>query len=459
MRRHWIVSLVAAAVVFALVAAAAAPPVTSAEEAPKTGPTKTAVVRSGNTWVLVRDGKPFFIMGAGGGASKQKLAEAGANSFRTWGPPDTKELDEAQGLGLAVTVGIGIGTDGGFNYSNSAAVAKQLEDAKGVINRLKDHPAVLMWGIGNEMEGTGKPGDNPLLWRAIDDIAAAAKQIDPNHPTMTVIAELGGVKVRSIHQFCPHINVVGVNSYGAGSQTIGIAVPQRRRHETVRRHGIRPARRVGTDAHAPPLGVKTTAPAGYHPVQELTSTEKARFYRDGWRLGIAGNRGFCLGGYAFTWGAKWEATATWYGLFLADGAKVEAVDALTELWSGKPPPNFCPKIRELRLVGGNPVGTPRSFAPGATIGAHVTALDPENDPLTYKWSLNVRHRGPAQGFPRVHQTDRERGRGTGTAPGPRQLPPLRLRVRRQGRRRHRQHPAAGRRENVKGLYLMALRQQ
>ena len=136
-------------------------------------------------------------------------------------PSTPMELDEAQALGLAVTAGIHLGTDGTFDYSNAGAVARQLAEAKSVIRRLKDHPAVLLWGIGNEMEGATSKGDNPYLWKAIDDIAAAAKEIDPNHPTMTVIAEMAGVKIESIHKLCPHIDVVGINSYGAANQSIG----------------------------------------------------------------------------------------------------------------------------------------------------------------------------------------------------------------------------------------------
>src|SRR4051812_17599014 len=69
------------------------------------------------------------------------------------------------------------------------------------------------------MEGNGA-GDNPAIWKAVDQIAAAAKEVDPNHPTMTVVAELGGARVKSIHAMCPHIDIVGINSYG-GAPSIG----------------------------------------------------------------------------------------------------------------------------------------------------------------------------------------------------------------------------------------------
>jgi hypothetical protein len=396
MRRYWIVSLAAGCLACAL---AASMPATASAQVIKRGPTLTAVTQSGTTWTLTRDGKPFFITGACGSASKKFLLDAGANSFRTWDPPTPAELDDAQRLGLSVTAGIMLGTDGTFNYSDSAAVARQFQAATGVIRTLKDHPAVMIWGIGNETEGFTKPGDNPLLWKAIDNIAAAAKKLDPYHPTMTVIADVGGAKVKMIHQYCPNIDIVGINSYGKANQSIA-----------ARYRGAGGTKPFVVTEFGPPgvweqhvstgLPGKDGAATPYRPAEELTSTEKAPYYRDAWQRGIVPSKGFCLGGYAFIWGSKVEATATWFGLFLADGARLEGVDELAELWSGKTLANHCPKIQELSLVaiGGAPAAG-RTFAPGAIVGAKVTASDPENDPLTYRWSLNADSEKDQTSFP------------------------------------------------------------
>jgi len=71
-----------------------------------------------------------------------------------------------------------------------------------------------MWSIGNEME-MGQE-DDPLVWNAVEDIAKMAKQIDPNHPTMTVIAEIGGKKIEHINKLCPSIDIIGINTYAGG---------------------------------------------------------------------------------------------------------------------------------------------------------------------------------------------------------------------------------------------------
>ncbi len=82
--------------------------------------------------------------------------------------------------------------------------------------RYRNHSALLLWGLGNEMEGYGK-GDNAAIWSAVNDLALLVKELDPHHPTMTVVAEIAGDRVSSIHRLCPAIDVAGINSYGGAS--------------------------------------------------------------------------------------------------------------------------------------------------------------------------------------------------------------------------------------------------
>jgi len=59
--------------------------------------------------------------------------------------------------------------------------------------------------------------------------------------------------------------------------------------------------------------------------------------RDGrpyWIKGAAG-RPQCPGSYTFHWSQHHEKTHTWYGIFLPDGSPTEAVDAMTEIWTGR----------------------------------------------------------------------------------------------------------------------------
>lgn len=332
------------------------------------GATPTRLVQANGRWQLMRAGKPYFIKGVGGDGSKVMLKSVGGNSFRTWGADNLdSQLDEAQKLGLTVTIGIWLGhTEHGFNYSDPKQVADQLDKAKAAIDRYKNHPAVLMWGIGNEMEGYGATTD-PKMWAAVQDIAAYAHKADPNHPTMTVIAEIGGNKVESINKLCPDIDVVGINSYAGGPSIV---------ERYPKAGGTKPY--VLTE-YGPP-GTWELPKNSWGSVAEPTSTEKAGSYRATYQKSIA-NAPLSLGGYAFTWGNKQEASATWYGLLLPDQTRLDPVDVLTQEWTGKPPVNRAPEIKSLAL------STPAKSAPGGIVKATLNAVDAENQPLKVDWVL------------------------------------------------------------------------
>src|SRR5271166_5598368 len=156
--------------------------------AAQAGENKPAVVkvqRDGTGYNLLRDGRSYVIKGGGGRVYLEALKEAGGNSLRTWGEDDLEPLlDRAQELELTVTVGIWLGQERqGFNYSDAGSVRREVEKARAFFRRYRRHPALLMWGLGNEMEGSG---DNPTIWRTVNEIAKVAKLEDPDHPTMTV---------------------------------------------------------------------------------------------------------------------------------------------------------------------------------------------------------------------------------------------------------------------------------
>lgn len=332
-------------------------------------PLGVQVVRSGDGFALERDGQPYFIRGAGGKGSQALLVKLGANSIRTWGAERLGDvLDAAHRDGLSVTAGIWLEHSTVFDYRDAERVAKQKAMCREVIDKHKDHPALLMWAFGNEMEGYGE-GDDPAVWSAVNDIAAMSKRLDPNHPTMTVIAEIGGRRVPNIERLCPAIDVVGINSYG-GAPSLS---------ERYRKAG-------GTKPYVVtefgPLGPWERPKTAWGAPLEPTSTEKAAHYRVSYEAAVAGAPGRCLGSYAFLWGYKQETTATWFGMLLKDGARLEAADGMAELWTGRPPANRCPRIGALR------VSKTEGLEPGGTVTATLEASDPEGDPLEVRWMLS-----------------------------------------------------------------------
>ncbi|NJO86443.1 MAG: hypothetical protein HC818_07980, partial [Synechococcaceae cyanobacterium RM1_1_27] len=140
-----------------------------------------------NNWQLLVKNKPFFIKGVVGNSWPEKIKLYGGNSTRIgW---KIEGLDEAYRLGLNALVNLPAGAErNGFDYNDTAAVRKQTERIVQIVKETKNHPAVLMWSIGNELDFI--PPTLPYnlkVWDAVNEAARAIKAIDPDHPVMTVI--------------------------------------------------------------------------------------------------------------------------------------------------------------------------------------------------------------------------------------------------------------------------------
>ncbi|MCA8987574.1 MAG: hypothetical protein KDA78_08035 [Planctomycetaceae bacterium] len=329
--------------------------------------TRVVLEKQDGQFQLIRNGKPYVVKGVGGTDQLDLLAAMGGNSIRTWSTDDLDQLlDEAHQRGLSVCVGLWVGHERhGFNYQDEAAVTAQLETLLEAVRKYKSHPAVLLWGIGNEMEGEGT---NPAVWYAVNHLAREIKRIDPDHPTMTVIAELGDHKLKSLEQFCPDIDLVGVNSYG------GLAtLPER-----YRKSGCSKPYLV---TEFGPLGPWEVEKTRWGAPLEETSSQKAQRYSSGYQNALEKSAGQCLGGYAFLWGWKQETTATWFGMILPDGQRLAAADAMQHAWTRKWPANRCPEISQLKVQQSD------GLKPGQQIPLSLTVRDPESDSLSIVWKL------------------------------------------------------------------------
>lgn len=334
--------------------------------APNPGGSVVAIHETDGVYTLTRNGAPYFVRGAGGETNLGVLAAAGGNSIRTWGADEAGELlDRAHALGLTVTLGIWVQHPRhGFDYTDRAAVARQRETVRRVVREHKDHPALLMWGVGNEVEIASDPD---LVFPEINELAKIIERNDPNHPTMAVIATAAGHKIERFAELCPDVDVLGVNTYA----DIVIVPESMREHGydgpyLVTEFGARGHWQVETSAWGAPI--------------EPTSTEKAETYRDGYEVAIASQPDRCLGSYVFFWGNKQETTGTWYGMFLPSGETTGTLDTMHRLWTGSEPQSRAPIVGSIE----SPVGL-ELVDPDTEFWAEIEASDPDGDPLTFEW--------------------------------------------------------------------------
>ena len=333
---------------------------------------KVEITKNANgNYQLLRGNNPFYVKGAGGDVFMDKTLAAGGNSVRLWGAENAQAvLDEAQKKGLTVMLGLWMPPERhGFDYSDKWACQDQVEQFKSIVNRFKNHPALLLWGVGNEVD---LEYTDFSVWKAVQNIAAMIHEEDKNHPTCVVTAGIDAPEVSLIKEYCPDIDILGVNTYGDLP-----ALP-----EKIRLFGWTKPYLV---TEWGPNGHWEVAKTKWGAAIEQTSTEKAITYRERYVNYIQNDSSLCMGSYAFLWGQKQETTPTWYGVFV-DGKQTEAVNVLQEVWSGTAPKYWAPQIDSFLLNNALPFKSVE-LKKGANTKVKLQINHKDISSLTFKWEL------------------------------------------------------------------------
>ena len=341
------------------------------------------VKNSEGFWRVKINTQVMPIQGAGGVLTPGMLetfAAVGGNFTRTWGINSLEQkvtggaryIDKSHELGVNVMAGLWIAHERhGFNYSNQEQIQKQRDEVRAAVRKWKSHQGIAVWGLGNEMEGPQANAGNPQVWKELEILAKIIKEEDPNRPVMTVIAGAKAGKIKSLIKYCPSIDSLGVNSYGAATGVGEVLVQLGwKKPFAITEFGVKGF----WEASKTPWGA---------PI-EPTSTEKARSYYATHKLVTQINDGkkLCLGTFAFLWGWKQEKTSTWFGMYLKSKEKLGQVDGLVKAWTGKWPKSRAPKIESIEASFFGKV-VPRN----KKLIASVKAVDPEADSLKYDWVI------------------------------------------------------------------------
>jgi hypothetical protein len=241
---------------------------------------------------------------------------------------------------------------------------------KNKVEQLKDHPALLGWAIGNELN---LRTDDLSAFKAVNDISKMIHEIDGNHPTTTTLAGISKRDIDYIKKHCNDIDFISVQLYGSII------------------HLQKYMEKSGWDK---PYMVTEWGATGHWEVNrtdwdvaiEPSSQEKAKSFIERYEVAIASDSVNCLGSYVFLWGQKQERTPTWYGMFLENGNKTETVDAMHYIWKGTWPENRCPTIDSVKLNGFTASDNIR-LKIGDVFSAHVYSRDYEGDSLVYRWEI------------------------------------------------------------------------
>jgi hypothetical protein len=328
----------------------------------------------GGRWSLSVDGQPFPIKGVVGNSFLEKAKGYGANSIRTgW---QTEHLEKAYKLGLKVLVNLPARAErDGMNYDDTAAIRAQTERIISIVEKTKDHPAVLMWAIGNELDYIPPLQPfNPKVWDAVNQAARAIHAIDPDHPVMTVIGTSMMHKVADIVKRCPDIDLLGINSYG----DIYTLPDTLQKYNWVK-----------------PYVFAEWGPDGYWEVRhtpwgapfEQTGREKFICYKEKYLSATDQKNNRCLGSFVFYWsGVKQETTHTWFCMFDETGLESPLVGLMHYLWTGKQTANEAPVMDSVTIEGFTRY-QPAALLPGSIHFARAAAQDQDGDRLEYRWEI------------------------------------------------------------------------
>ncbi|MEM9895162.1 MAG: glycoside hydrolase family 2 TIM barrel-domain containing protein [Bacteroidota bacterium] len=349
---------------------------------------KAEIIRTDGKFQLVVDGHPFFIKGAGlEFGDIAALAREGGNAFRTWRVENGEKtglqvLDEAHANGLKVMMGIEVARERhGFDYNDKTAVRDQMVRIKREIYQLKDHPALIIWCIGNELN---LHANNQKVWDAVNELSKMIHAIDPYHLTTTALAGFDKNTVSCIKDRSPDLDFLSVQLYGELEKLPAL---------------------LRVSGWEGPFLVSEWGATGYWEVPKTSwgapiednSSEKARAFMSRYENGIEPVTTNCIGSFVFLWGQKQERTSTWFGMHTLEGRKTEVVDVMRKIWTGKWSGAKCPKVKEIH-IGGKYAKDDVELSINRKYVATAVIEDAGNiDELEFKWELRKESKSTASG--------------------------------------------------------------
>ncbi len=318
--------------------------------------------QKGDQYTLYRNGKPYYIKGAAGSSNLRELAQAGGNTIRTF---DTLNLaavlDEAQRNNLAVVVGLPLPESQfmDYIYNDPRKVTRQFNEYKKLVNRFKNHPAILFWCVGNEVvfEVNIKRYN---FYKAYNSLVEMIHQDDPDHPVTTTIISLR--EVLGIKLFTD-VDIISINIFSSLSEL-------RAKLEKISFFWDDPFLITEWGVAGPWLKDKTAWEAHI----ESTSTKKAEQYLEMYTKFLPRENPRLLGAFVFYWGSKQETTHTWFSIFNKEGQGTEVAGVMQYIWSGKWPQRMAPKLNYM-LLNGKGARENILFKPGEKANATLLMAD------------------------------------------------------------------------------------
>ena len=171
------------------------------------------IEKQGDKFILLRNGQPYYIQGIGGNMRLDLASQYGANSLRIWESENVGAgLDAADNYNMTAMLGIEISKDND-SYLDDNYRSQKRSEIQDLLDKYKNHPALLIWAVGNEINLGTNSAD---AWEFVNELAQEIKRQDPNHLTCTVMAYAYVDVMNNIARYAPAIDIIGINVYAGG---------------------------------------------------------------------------------------------------------------------------------------------------------------------------------------------------------------------------------------------------
>jgi hypothetical protein len=300
------------------------------------GVPRVTIVKEDGRYTFKKDGQRFLVKGGAGFTHIKELAASGGNTMICW---DTSKLEstlrEAAQHNVAVIIGLDIpGGEKMAFYDDEKNVKALVDGYLHVVRRYKDHPALLAWCLGNELEV-------PLsftvsnFYKTYNRILSQINNIDPHHPVSTAIINASRRRIMMIQWRMPGLDFFCLNTYNS-IRTIQQSM------NTIKLVWDGPYL-IGE--WAPNGGWEAEMTIWNSPI-ENTSTKKAEQFYELCSKYMPINDPRFLGSVAYYWGSRPEQyTYTWFSIFNEDGTPTEVMETLNDCWKDTVTKHQSPKLR------------------------------------------------------------------------------------------------------------------
>jgi len=304
---------------------------------------KVRIEKTALGYQLFKENKPFKIKGAATDSLfLRELSLAGANTIRVY---DTlgiqKILDRAAANNLSVMVDLPIQRclrELCDFYEDELFIQENLEIFDTFINKYKDHPAILMWVLGNEVTFPER-SKSKNFYSFFNRLIRNIRKSDPDHPITTAISNSSKTQIMRIALWCDSLDAISFNSFG--------------RLGSIENDLSKTSLLWDGPFIISEWGINGPWEAASHTTWgaqiEDTSTKKAEQYIERYQNFVNTTNSRFLGDIFFYWGKKQERTHTWYSTFSEDSLTTQAALEMENIWKNTKRSIEIPKIKYLLI--------------------------------------------------------------------------------------------------------------